>query len=147
MKRCIFFMTETDQFLTVYKLYCQELGAFKIFLSISYVSWDITSNINLFLTVCDNCVMVWEEKLKFFLLLLRTICHKVGLAIITVGPSDMDGHWSNFSWNPMNGFGVDGRTVGPLWIHLSQGPNVFETQCPWTETCGSNCHQDQRLGE
>ncbi len=30
--------------------------------------------------------MVWEENLKFFLLLLRTKCHKVGLAIITVGP-------------------------------------------------------------
>jgi hypothetical protein len=34
--------------------------------------------------------MVWEEKVKFFLLLFRTKCHKVGLAIITVGPSDMD---------------------------------------------------------
>ncbi len=71
--------------------------------------------------------------------LLRTICHKVGLAIITVGPSDMEEQWTNFSWDPMNGFGVDEQLVH-FGVHLSQGPNVFETQCPWTETCRSNCH-------
>ncbi len=84
-------MTETDQFLTVYSLYYWKLGTFYFFLFyILYVSWDITNNIYLFLAVCDNSLMVWEEKFKFFLLLLGTECHKVGLAIITVGPSDMD---------------------------------------------------------
>jgi hypothetical protein len=27
-EQCMFFMSETDQFLTVYSLYCQELGTF-----------------------------------------------------------------------------------------------------------------------
>ncbi len=130
-KKCRFFMTKTDQFLTVYSLYSLKVRNFlHFFIYILYVSWDITNNINLFLTVCDISLMVWEEKLKFFLLLLRTKCHKVGLVIITVGPSDMD---------PMNGFGVDEQLVH-FGVHLSQGPNVFGTQCPWTEMCGSKCH-------
>jgi hypothetical protein len=62
------FITETDQLLTVYSSYCLELGTLNFFISISYVSWDITSKIYLFLTVFDNSVKVWEEKFKFFLL-------------------------------------------------------------------------------
>jgi hypothetical protein len=73
--------------------------------------------------------MVWEEKLKFFLLLLRIKCHKVGLAIIIVGPSDMDEQLVQLSWDLMNGFGVDEQLVH-FGVHLSQGTNVFETQCP-----------------
>jgi hypothetical protein len=64
------------------------------------------------------------------------MCHKVGVAIITVGPSDMDEQLVQLFLGPNERF-WGGRTVGP---HLSQGPNVFETQCPWTETCRSNCH-------
>ena len=84
------------------------------FIYILYVSWDITNNIYLFLTVFDISLMVWEEKLKFFLLLLRTKCHKVGLAIITVGPSDMDEQLVQLFLGPNERFWV-GRTVGPLW--------------------------------
>jgi hypothetical protein len=58
--------------------------------------------------------MVLEEKLKFFLLLLRTKCHKVGLAIITVGPSDMDEQLVQLFLGPNEPF-WGGHTVGPLW--------------------------------
>jgi hypothetical protein len=58
--------------------------------------------------------MVWEEKLKFFLLLLRTKCYKVGLAIITVGPSDMDEQLVQLFLGPIERF-WGGQTVGPLW--------------------------------
>ncbi len=119
----MFFMTKTDQFLTVYSLYCSKLGTFKFFLYILYVSWDITNNIYLFLTVCDNSLMVWEEKLQFFLLLLRTKCHKVGLAIITVGPSDMDKQLVQLFLGPNERF-WGGRTVSPLL-----GTFVTRTKC------------------
>jgi hypothetical protein len=85
-----------------------------LYIYILYVSWDITNNIYLFLTVCDISLMVWEEKLKFFLLLLRTKCHKVGLAIITVGPSHMDEQLVQLFLGPNERF-WGGRTVGPLW--------------------------------
>ncbi len=58
--------------------------------------------------------MVCEEKLRFFVLLLRTICHKVGLAINTVGPCDMDEQLVPLFWGPNERF-RGGRTVGPLW--------------------------------
>jgi hypothetical protein len=58
--------------------------------------------------------MVWEEKLKFFLLLYRTISHKVRLAIITVGPSDMDEQLVQIFQGPNERF-WGGGTVGPLW--------------------------------
>jgi hypothetical protein len=58
--------------------------------------------------------MVLEEKFKFFLLLLRTICHKVGLAIMTVGPSDMDEQFVQLFLGPNERF-WGGQTVGPLW--------------------------------
>ncbi len=58
--------------------------------------------------------MVWEEKFKKILLLLRTICHKLGLAIITVGPSDMDEQLVQLILGPNKRF-WGGQTVGPLW--------------------------------
>jgi hypothetical protein len=49
-------------------------------------------------------------------------CKKIGLVQITVGPSDTDEQLVHFG------------------VHLSQGINLFKTQCPRTEMCGSNCH-------
>jgi hypothetical protein len=68
--------------------------------------------------------MVWEEKLKFFLLLLGTKCHKVGLAIITVGPSDID----------------------EQLVQLFLGPNarVLGWTNSWS-TLGYICHKDERF--
>jgi hypothetical protein len=64
--------------------------------------------------VSDNSVVVCEEKVRFFLLLFRTICHKVGLAIVTVGPSDMDEQLVQLFLGPNKQF-WGGLTVGPLW--------------------------------
>jgi hypothetical protein len=58
--------------------------------------------------------MVCKEKFRFFVLLLWTICHKVGLVIITVGPSDMDEQLVQLFLGPNEWF-WGGRTVGPLW--------------------------------
>jgi hypothetical protein len=58
--------------------------------------------------------MVWEEKLKFFLLLLRTECHKVGLAIITVRPRNMEEQLVQIFLGPNEQF-WGGQTVGLLW--------------------------------
>jgi hypothetical protein len=49
-----------------------------------------------------------KKKLRFFVLLLRNICHKVRQVIIIVGPSDMD------------------EQLVHVGAHLSQGLNVFE---------------------
>ncbi len=59
-------MTKTDQFFTVHSL-CIPLGIriFLNFLSILHDSWDMTNNIYLFLIVCDNSVIVCNEKLSF----------------------------------------------------------------------------------
>jgi hypothetical protein len=97
--------------------------------------------------VSDNSVVVCEEKVRFFLLLFRTICHKVGLAIVTVGPSDMDEQLVQLFLGPNKQF-WGGLTVGPLWgTFVTKRPKVLETQCPWSETCGLNCHKDQRPGD
>jgi hypothetical protein len=63
----------------------------------------------------------FEEKFRFFVLLLRTICHKVGLVIITVGPSYMD------------------KQLGPSF------PGTQWTVLEWTNswsTLGCICHKD-----
>jgi hypothetical protein len=110
----VFYYRDWSVFNSV-KLILLEVRNFLNFsLYISYVSWDITTNVYLFLTVCQNSLMVWEEKLNFFQLLLRTKCHKVGLAIITVGPSDMDEQLVQLFLGPNERF-WGGRTVGPLW--------------------------------
>jgi hypothetical protein len=64
--------------------------------------------------MCYNIVLVCEEKLRLFVLLLRTICHTVGLAIITVGPSDMDEQLVQLFLGPNERI-WGGQTVGPLW--------------------------------
>ncbi len=74
---------------------------------------------------------MWQQstglgrKIKVFLLLLRTKCHKVGLAINTVGPSDMDELLVQLFLGPNEPF-WGGRTVGPLW-----GTFVTRTKCFW----------------
>jgi hypothetical protein len=67
--------------------------------------------------------MVWEEKLYFFRL-LRTKCHLVGLAIITVGPSDMDEQLVQLFLGPNEQF-WGGQTVGPLWGTFVTRSNRF----------------------
>jgi hypothetical protein len=46
--------------------------------------------------------------------ILKTICHKVGLVIIIVGPSDMDEQLVPLFLGPNERF-WGGRTVDPLW--------------------------------
>ncbi len=65
----------------------------------------------------------------------RTICHKVGVAIIIVGPSDMNEQLVQHFLGPNEWFGVDEQLVH-FGVYLSQGRNLFETQCACTETCG-----------
>jgi hypothetical protein len=63
--------------------------------------------------------MICAKKLR----LLRTKCHKVGLVIIRVEPSDMDEELVQLFPGPNQRF-WGGRTVGPLW-----GTFVTRTKC------------------
>ncbi len=83
---------------------------------------------------------MWEQcnglgrKIKIVLLLIRTMYHKVGLAIITVGPSDMEEQLVQLFLGPNEWF-WGWRTVGlllgtfvtrtkPFWDPVSMDRNV-----------------------
>jgi hypothetical protein len=87
--------------------------------------------------------MTYLETFCFFK--LWNVTNELGLYVTKFGWQTLQwdqvtwtNSWSPFSWDPMDGFGVDEQLVH-FGVHLSQGLNVFETQCPGTKTCGPNC--------
>jgi hypothetical protein len=58
-------MTKIDQFFLHFIAHIIRNSDLFNFFSISCDSWDISNNIDLFLTVCDNSVITYIKKFRF----------------------------------------------------------------------------------